>query len=194
MSNKGAKNPNWRGGKTISSHGYILIRVGCEHHLADIRGYAYEHRIMAEKKLGRKLRKGEIVHHINNNRQDNRLENLKVVGQLSQHLVLHRNAKSRLRLPNEENKMVLCACKCGASFLKYDAVGRPRKYKSGHNPHIAKTQQEILSILEQGPMHRNRIAKLCEKPISNIASTLNRLKNKGLVKQIGKGVWALKLK
>lgn len=38
-----------------------------------------EHRAVAEKALGRKLRSNEEVHHINEDRFDNRLENLEVV-------------------------------------------------------------------------------------------------------------------
>lgn len=43
----------WKGGRSIASNGYVLVRVGKKHHLADVRGYAYEHRIVAEQKLGR---------------------------------------------------------------------------------------------------------------------------------------------
>ena len=48
----GEVNGQWKGGRTVASNGYILIRVGKEHHLADVRGYAYEHRLIAETKLG----------------------------------------------------------------------------------------------------------------------------------------------
>lgn len=41
--------------------------------------YQYEHRLVMEKKLGRKLRKGEQVHHLNENPADNRPSNLEVV-------------------------------------------------------------------------------------------------------------------
>src|SRR5947209_11989210 len=53
----------------ISSAGYITILVGPKH-------YRGEHILIAERVLGRCLRAGECVHHINGNKQDNRNTNL----------------------------------------------------------------------------------------------------------------------
>ena len=61
------RHPNFKGGRIIDPRGYALVYVGKGHHLADVRGYAYEHRIVAEKKLGRRLRRGEEVHHEKSN-------------------------------------------------------------------------------------------------------------------------------
>lgn len=41
--------------------------------------YLKEHRLIAEQGLGRKLESFEIVHHLNHNKLDNRLENLLVM-------------------------------------------------------------------------------------------------------------------
>lgn len=131
--NTGEKNGFWKGGRTIASSGYVLIRVGVDHHLADVRGYAYEHRIVAEQKIGRRLLPGEQVHHINGDKQDNRPENLEIMTSLAHHMVEHRSAGKALRMPGEDNPIVVCACGCGQNFRKYDNAGRPRKFISGHN-------------------------------------------------------------
>lgn len=48
----------------------------------------HTHRIVAEQKLGRKLEKGEIVHHIDGNKRNNSPDNLMVMTQ-SEHARLH---------------------------------------------------------------------------------------------------------
>lgn len=128
------RNPNWKGGRSVASNGYVLVKVGTGHHLADVRGYAYEHRLVAEQKLGRRLLPGEIPHHVNGDRQDNRPENLEVVASIAEHGVHHRRGGKRLRLPGEPNPDVACACGCGATFPRFDASGRPRRFVQGHNP------------------------------------------------------------
>ena len=131
--NVGAKNGMWKGGRVVASNGYVLVRVGVGHHLADVRGYAYEHRLVAEQKLGRQMKVGEVVHHKNEIKTDNRPENIEVVESIAHHSVEHRKHDRGRRLPGQPSPVVSCACGCGATFSKFDSNNRPRSYVSGHN-------------------------------------------------------------
>jgi len=132
MTRSGPGNPFWKGGRTVTEHGYVLIRKP-GHHLADVRGYVYEHRLVAEEKLGRRLGPNEEPHHINGIRSDNRPENIEICKTRAHHFVHHRIREKFLRLPEEDNPIVSCLCGCGETFPKYDKTRRPRRFISGHN-------------------------------------------------------------
>jgi hypothetical protein len=131
MGLKREKNPNWKGGRLVGSNGYVLVKVEDGHHLAHINGYAYEHRIVAEQILGRKILPTELVHHKNEDRTDNRPENIEIVSSIWAHKVHHRHSGKVRQLPDEPNELVSCACGCGATFFKFDESGRLRKYIDG---------------------------------------------------------------
>lgn len=92
---QGSNNPAWKGGKTIDKDGYILIYQP-KHPFAKQR-YVKRSRFIMEKIIERYLTPEEVVHHKGlhfpiksiENRQDDRLENLKLFKNKSEHMTFH---------------------------------------------------------------------------------------------------------
>ena len=86
---RGSKHHAWRGGR-IRSGAYVAVYVPQDdplHGMANKTGYALEHRLVMARALGRTLEAWETVHHINGNREDNRLSNLQLrIGRHGKHV------------------------------------------------------------------------------------------------------------
>src|SRR4051812_48400969 len=61
---EGSRNVAWKGGRTTDKSGYSLV-LSPGHPMVDSHGYVREHRLVAEKHLGRYLLLEEVVHHKN---------------------------------------------------------------------------------------------------------------------------------
>lgn len=87
------KNKKWNGGKIISSHGYVQIHKP-NHPYCDDRGYVYEHRLVIEKQICRYLSTNEVIHHIDGNKLNNSLENLRLMTN-EEHSKFHNNLRRK---------------------------------------------------------------------------------------------------
>ena len=79
------KNYFWNGGRMIDADGYILLKSP-DHPYRTAGGYVREHRLVMEQKLGRYLVPGEVVHHIDSDKQNNHPDNLEIFESNGRHL------------------------------------------------------------------------------------------------------------
>jgi hypothetical protein len=76
----GTKNGRERpvGSRTTNKDGYITVKLALDHPYVEHKGWTPEHRLVMMEHLGRRLLPDETVHHINGERDDNRIENLEL--------------------------------------------------------------------------------------------------------------------
>lgn len=88
----GKGNANYTGGKYIDDKGYVRV-LRPKHPFAN-KGYVYEHRLVMEAHLGRYLQPWETVHHINEIKTDNRIDNF-FLTTVEEHSAIHREGKKK---------------------------------------------------------------------------------------------------
>ena len=79
----GSRCAAWKGGTMKMANGYICQYVSPGN-------YVYQHRLVMEKYLGRKLIREELVHHIDGDKKNNHISNLQLCANEKEHRVLHK--------------------------------------------------------------------------------------------------------
>lgn len=82
----------WKGGEVKDANGYIRVWKP-EHPFADNRGYVLKSRLVMEEELGRYLKPTEVVHHVNEKVDDNKIENLFCFKSIGDHSRYHRKLR-----------------------------------------------------------------------------------------------------
>lgn len=82
----GDKHPFWKGKIKRSCYWYVKTY---DHPYGGKQGYVAEHRLVMEKHLRRYLKPGEVVHHKNEIKTDNRIENLILCESPGKHTLMH---------------------------------------------------------------------------------------------------------
>jgi len=81
-------NPNWQGGVMFDGKRKLIYYK--DHPNPDfLKNYIYEYRLIIERHLGRFLKPDEVVHHINGDVTDNRIKNLQLCKNQSEHCKIH---------------------------------------------------------------------------------------------------------
>jgi len=118
---------HWNGGRYIDKYGYVLVYHPTHPH-RNANGYVKEHRMIIENHIGRYLTKYEEVHHINENKQDNRLENLQFMSRRE-----HRSIQRKGKHIDYSGRMCY-ECESNTTYIRppcppYSATPTPNWYK-----------------------------------------------------------------
>ena len=92
---KGKKNHRWKGG-IINNGGYMYV-LKHDHPYSDKKGYVKRSNLLMEQHLGRYLEPEEIVHHKNEIRDDDRIENFRLFPTIGKHMNFHNKERNKCR-------------------------------------------------------------------------------------------------
>ncbi len=88
----GENNCGWKGGIRKTWNGYIMLyKPG--HPYKNNQNYVRKQRLVMEEFLGRYLKPEEVVHHIDNNKENNDIENLMLFKNIGEHTKYHANER-----------------------------------------------------------------------------------------------------
>lgn len=152
------------------------------HHLANQKGFVYQHQIVAEIILKRELLPNEVVHHIDKNKSNNDPNNIMVFATKGDHTSFHRKGCDESYLQKLDNgsfittqRAMVCPI-CGNkkdSHAKYCIqcyLKDPSRYKSVNGkPDINLLQQQLIinngnftKIAKEYGVTDNAVRKWCK--------------------------------
>lgn len=104
----GPINPNWKSGIHKTLDGRVRVHFPSHPSASKTFPYILRSRLVMEKHLGRILKSGEIVHHINGIVDDDRIENLELTTR-SLHMKLHAKLRREAQWSLHFKKCVQCS-------------------------------------------------------------------------------------
>jgi len=103
-----------------TSQGYLYLKMPDHPKAHRPHGYVYEHRFVMECHIGRFLEDGEIVHHKNEDKLDNRIENLEL-------MLNEVHSREHQRERTEAATLVLTCPQCSEEFTRLKSRATKRE-------------------------------------------------------------------
>ncbi len=115
---------------------------------SDKNGYIYEHRLVAEKILGRRLKPEEVVHHEDKNSLNNSKDNLKVFATTKDHNRYHKGfeiyCKNNVWYAIPKYR---CNC-CGKEITPQSKTGMCKNCLINQRKSVQPSRDELLKLLD----------------------------------------------
>lgn len=79
--------------KRLDKKGYVLIYLPDHKYSKPKRGWIYEHKVIVENFIKRRLKKGECIHHIDGDKKNNNIGNLMLFKSHKAHSSFHNKVR-----------------------------------------------------------------------------------------------------
>ena len=135
----GKNNPRWNGGKNVTPLGYVRVLAPEGHPRADGNNRIFEHILVVEAAMGMYLPDGAVVHHIDENRQNNAPQNLQLCASQAEHHEIHVKLRAFKACGHED--WIKCPY-CG----KYDAPENMYVYAKKPSIHFHRACSNAATI------------------------------------------------
>jgi len=131
---RGSNNPAWNGGRSSHHQGYALV-MKPDHPRASSNGYVLEHILVGEQALGRFLPPQAVVHHVNEQRSENRNSNLVICEDDTYHKLLHKRMRAFRATGSVLGVQCLYCKEWGMPGTSDISIIQRKSGKTGHSYH-----------------------------------------------------------
>lgn len=150
-------------GGRIVQHGGYLWEFCPNHPKCNTWGYVPQHRLVLERAMGRFLGKGELVHHIDENKLNNDLSNLVAIDKKT-HMEIHQKLRHDAHYPPVTRDLVKEALTRGGLKAAAKALGCNQETIRNNFPDLVAPYKRKSPVVLDDPKWVSQLATLAADP------------------------------